>query len=111
MSPFEEFSELVERVCFNSWRSSIGREDSETSRVSSILFTKEELGGVWRFSFALRVDGRWYQSQCETEPVEYDPYDPPPIDEFDPKRSVSPQNLASSMAGDMLVDVYRRIYG
>ena len=110
MSAFEDFSELLERVCFNSWRSAIGRDDELTlSEVSSVLFTKEEVGGKWHFSFALRRLGRWAQSKREVEPLEYDPYDPPPVDEYDPKRSQSPQNFASQLATEMLMEVRERL--
>lgn len=111
MTSFEEFSEMLERGCFNSWRSAVGKDDEVMlSRISSVLFTKEELPSKWRFSFALRRDGRWVQCSRDVEPVEYDPYDPPPIDDFDPVRSVSPQNLASTVASEMLSDISRRVF-
>lgn len=110
MSAFEDFSELLERSCFNSWRSAIGRDDDFIlSCVSSVLYTKEEVGGKWRFSFALRKNGRWHQCQRDIEPVAYDPYDPPPAGEFDPKKSMSPQNVASQLASEMLCEVARMV--
>lgn len=109
MVPFEEFAEMVERVCFNSWRSAVGKDNEALiSEVSTILFTKEE-GAKWEFSFALRRYGRWAQSKREIEPVEYDPMDPPPISQFDPKRSMSPQNQASQLAMEMLLEVSERL--
>ena len=110
MTSFEDFSEMVERSCFNSWRSAVGKDDEVMlSRISSILFTKEELPSIWRFSMALRRDGRWVQCSRDVEPVEYDPYNPQPIDEFDPVKSLSPQNMASSVALDMLTEISRRV--
>ena len=106
MSQFEEFSELLERTCFNSWRSAIGKDNEPLiSEISSVLFTKEEAADGWRFSFALRRFGRWVQVERTIEPIEYDPYDPPPIDDYDPKRSMSPQNQASQLGTDMLCGV------
>lgn len=112
MSPFEEFSELLERVCFNSWRSALGKDDEALiEEVSSILFTKEETPQGWRFSFSLRRFGKWAQATRTVEPLEYDPYDPPPIDEYDPKRSMSSQNVASQTGTDMLVELAERMRG
>lgn len=105
MTAFEEFSELVERACFNSWRSALGKDDEGLiSEISTILFSKEE-GAQWEFSFALRRYGRWAQAKRSIEPVRYDPMDPPPVTEFDPRRSMSPQNQASQLAMEMLLDV------
>ena len=110
MSRFEDFSELLERVCFNSWRSAIGKDDEVLlSEISSVLFTKEESEAGWKFSFSLRRFGRWAQATRTLEPLEYDPYDPPPIDEYDPKVSMSPQNRASQLATDMLCAVAEKM--
>lgn len=110
MMQFEEFAELVERCCFNSWRSAIGKDNEPLiSEISSILFTKEEAVDGWRFSFALRRFKKWAQAEMKIEPVEYDPYDPPPIDEYDPKRSMSPQNQASQLATELLTAVANKL--
>ena len=110
MNDFEWFAELLERICMNSWRSAIGAGESfPIESVSSVLFTKEKLPSEWKFSFAVRSLGRWVQATRSIEPLEYDPYDPPPIDEFDPKRSMSPQNQASALAIDMLEEVRGRL--
>ena len=109
MTSFEEFAELVERICFNSWRSAIGKENEALiSEVSTVLFSKEE-GRQWEFSFALRRYGRWAQSKRRIDPVEYDPMDPPPAGTFDPLRSMSPQNRASELATEMLLEVAERL--
>ena len=106
MTQFEDFAEMVERICFSSWRSAIGRDDEELiSEVSTVLFSKEDKGARWEFSFALRRFGRWSQSKREIERVEYDPMDPPPAGMYDPKRSQSPQNRASELATEMLLEV------
>ena len=106
---FEEFAEIMERLCFGSWRSAIGKDrDDVISEVSSVLFTKDDLGDEWKFTFALRRDGRWVQSSAVVGRVEWDPYDPPSIDDYDPDRR-SPQNIASTHALEMLEDIAGRI--
>lgn len=110
MSGFEQFAELVERICMNSWRSAIGARDSGViESISSVLFSKEDKGDEWKFSFAVRERGRWVQSMRSVEPVEYDPYDPPPVTGFDPDRSMSPQNRASTIALEMMEEVRERL--
>ena len=110
MTDFEEFSEMVERVCFNSWRSAVGKDNEGLiSEVSTVLFSKEEKGAEWEFSFALRRFGRWAQSKRKIKPVEYDLLNPTPIGEFDPRRSMSPQNQASQLATEMLLEVAERL--
>ena len=106
MIGFEEFAELLERICFNSWRSALGKDnDALISEISTIAFSKEDIGGKWRFSFALRRFGRWAQAQREISPIEYDPYDPPPIDVYESGKSQSPQNIASQLAIEMLQQI------
>lgn len=108
MTQFEEFSEMVERICFNSWRSAVGKDNEGLiSEVSTILFSKEE-GREWEFSFALRRFGRWAQAKRSIEPVEYDPINPPPVTGYDPKQR-SPQNQASELAMEMLLEVAERL--
>ena len=110
MVEFEDFAEMVERICESSWRSAIGRDNAALiSEVSTILFSKEEVGGKWEFSFALRRFGRWAQSKRSVEPLKYDPMDPPPAGTFDPERSMSPQNQASQLATEMLLEVAERL--
>lgn len=103
---FDEFSEMVERACFNSWRSVVGVANGAViDNVDSILLTRSE-GERWAFSFALRVDGRWSQSKVEVEPLEYDPFAEP--DPNDVEASMSPMNRASSISIELLSDVARK---
>lgn len=110
MVPFEEFAEMVERGCFSSWRSAIGKDNEALiSEVQSVLFTKEDKGSRWEFSFALRRYGRWAQSKRSMEPMQYDLLDPPPAGEYDPRRSQSPQNRASELSLEMLMEAVGRL--
>ena len=46
------------------------------------------------------------------ERIEYDPYDPPPFDDtegFDPKRHMSPQNIASEASIELLTEVGKKV--
>ena len=111
MSQFEEFAELLERCCFNSWRSAIGKDNEPLiSEISSILFTKEEAYDGWRFSFALRRFGKWVQVERTIEPIEYNPYDPPAFDEPNYlKHNMSPQNTASQLGTEILLAVAEKL--
>ena len=112
MVPFEEFAEMVERGCVNSWRSAIGKDNEGLiAEVQTVLFSKEDKGGNWEFSFALRRYGRWAQSKRAVEPIQYDLLNPPPAGEYDPKRSQSPQNKASELSTEMLLEVAERLAG
>lgn len=105
---FDEFSEMVERSCFNSWRSVIGMANEDIiSSVDSVLFTRQEREGAWEFSFALRSDGRWSQSKMEMEPIEFDPFNPPDLS--DVQASMSPQNKASSISIELLGSVAKKM--
>ena len=105
---FDEFSEMIERACFNSWRSVIGLANEELiTSVDSILFTRQEHGDKWEFSFALRVDTKWSQSKIEMEPIEFDPFGP--IDPQNVEENMSPQNKASSISIDLLSNVAKKI--
>lgn len=108
---FDEFAEMLERNCISLWRTVVGRDDDDVIlQVNSILFTKKiSDDGMWVFGFALRRISRWYQHQSEIEPIEYDPIDPPR--EFDPNKSVSPQNRASTLAVDMVQSVVDSMRG
>ncbi len=109
----DEFSEMLERNCFNAWRSVIGRDNVDIiESVNSVLFTRSECDGKWVFSFALRIGERWHQAKTEMERIEYDPYDPPPFDDtegFDPKRHMSPQNIASEASIELLTEVGKKV--
>ena len=109
----DEFSEMLERNCFNAWRSVIGRDNVEIiESVNSVLFTRSETDGRWTFSFALRIGERWHQVKKDVDAIEYDPYDPPPFDdteEFDPRKHMSPQNIASEVSIELLTEVGRKV--
>ena len=109
----DEFSEMLERNCFNAWRSVIGRDNVEIiESVNSVLFTRSETDGRWTFSFALRIRERWHQAKKDVDAIEYDPYDPPPFDdteEFDPRKHMSPQNIASEVSIELLTEVGRKV--
>lgn len=109
----DEFSEMLERNCFNAWRSVIGRDNVEIiESVNSVLFTRSETDGGWTFSFALRIGERWHQAKKDVDAIEYDPYDPPPFDdteEFDPRKHMSPQNIASEVSIELLTEVGRKV--
>ena len=110
MTEFAEFAEFLERICSSSWRSAVGRDNEELiSEVSTVLFSMEDKGEKWEFSFALRRFGRWSQAKREIAKVEYDPMDPPPAGVYDPKRSQSPQNKASELATEMLLEVAEKL--
>ena len=110
MSAFEDFSEMLERTCFNGWRSVIGRGDEALlSEISTVIYTKEDRGSEWAFSFGLRRFGRWAQCQRQIEPVDFDPLDLPPADRFDPKKSMSPMNKASALGIEMISEVAERL--
>lgn len=46
-----------------SWRSWIGKDSPAISEIDSAVFTKQDKGDGWEFSFALRRQGRWYQQK------------------------------------------------
>ena len=80
--------------------------------VNSVLFTRSETDGRWTFSFALRIGERWHQAKKDVDAIEYDPYDPPPFDdteEFDPRKHMSPQNIASEVSIELLTEVGRKV--
>lgn len=105
---FDEFSEMIERSCFNSWRSVIGLANEDIiGGVDSILFTRDEKDDKWEFSFALRVHGKWSQSKQDVKPVEFDPFNPP--DPNDVEANMSPQNRASSISIELLSSVAKKI--
>lgn len=110
---FDEFSEVLERNCFNAWRSVIGRDNVDAiESVNSVLFTRVEGEELWTFSFALRIGERWHQAKKEIDRIEYDPCDPPPFDDtegFDLRRHMSPQNIASEVSVDLLTEVARKV--
>lgn len=110
---FDGFSEILERNCFNAWRSVFGRDDRELiEAVNSVLFTRSESGGMWTFSFAVRRGDRWFQAKEEIPEVTYDPMDPPPFDDASPegvRSQMSPENLASELSVRLLGEVARKV--
>ena len=115
MITFDEFSEMLERNCFNSWRTSIGRSNNEViESVNAVIFTRNDNNkdGTWEFSFALRIGNKWYQAVKIIDRVEYDIYNPPSFDDMkngNVKCNMSPQNIASSLAIDLLSDIDKKI--
>lgn len=107
---FVEFSEIIERACYNSWRTVLGRDKEDTiAKINSVLFTMNDKGDIWEYSFALRIDKKWYQSKIEMPPVEYDIYEPAPF--FDVDANKSPQNIASEKAIEILNTIAGEING
>ena len=109
MFDFEEFSEMVERNCFNSWRSVLGvLDDAETviKESDSILFTRKDKGDKWEFSFSLRRLGVWVQVIKAIEPFEYDLLNP--SDPLNVEANMSPQNRASILATDLLTELAQK---
>lgn len=101
MSSFSEFSELMERNCYASWRSVIGRQNEyRIESVDSTVFTMQDKDGEWRYSFAIRSDGRWYQGKASTLPVSYDIFAP-----NDNGQNRSPENVASDLSFAILEEI------
>lgn len=107
---FDEFSEMMERLFANSWRSAIGRNNQDViDSVTSTIFIRKVTDEKWSFSFALRIHDVWYQAQHEIDEVQYDPIEPPDVDEYDRSRSLSPQQQASALATDILNEIREKV--
>lgn len=105
---FVEFAEMVERRLSASWRSVVVMHDDELLEgITSTVFTMDGSGRRWKFSFALRCDGVWYQAKREIEPFDYDAAEPPDIRDVDANKS--PENRASEVSTGMLSDVRDKI--
>lgn len=101
---FTEFAEMVERRLSASWRSVVVMHDDEMlGEITSTVFTMDGSGDKWKFSFALRRDGMWYQSKCEVDPFDYEVVDLP--DRNDVRANMSPENRASEVSIEMLSDI------
>ena len=98
MTTFADFSEIMERDCYASWRSVVGRQNEyKIATVDSTVFTMQDKGDKWSFSFAIRSDGRWHQGKVEIEPVSYDIFSP-----NDDGQNRSPANIASDLSFSIL---------
>lgn len=108
---FDEFSEMVERNCFTSWRSVVGRDlEDLIESVNSMVVTRSCDDDGWTFSFGLRIDRKWYQAKRTIPPVEYDILEPQPHgEEFDPARSMSPDNTASELSIEIMSEVAEEV--
>lgn len=105
MINFTDFSELMERNCYASWRSVIGRQNEyKIDTVDSTVFTMQERDGKWVYSFAIRSEGRWHQGKVETEPISYDIFAP-----NDEGQNRSPENIASDLSFSILDSIAKEL--
>ena len=108
---YDDFSELVERACFNGWRSVVGRDDHRIDFINSIVFTRHREELKWEFSFGLRYGKTWCQATCDMKPLNYDVLDIGPAGTYEPDRDMSPENKAQDMAMLLLADVRDKLKG
>lgn len=102
---YEGFCELVERACFNSWRTVIGRDNYKLGLINSVIFTRSRNDTKWDFSFGVRYGKTWCQFSCDMEPLEYDILSIGKPGTYDPGRDMSPENRAQDMASVLLAGV------
>lgn len=98
---FDEFSEVVERMCCCGWRSVFGKNNQDViDRVNSIMVTRKNHGNEWEFSFCLRIGKAWHQAVERIEPVRHDVMD---IEFEAPTKAAS--DLAFRLMGRISEDV------
>lgn len=98
MTTFADFSEIMERDCYASWRSVIGRQNEYLiDSVDSTVFTMQETDDRWIYSFSIRSNGKWHQGKAETVPITYDV-----LASNEHGENRSPENVASDLAFSIL---------
>lgn len=98
---FDRFSEMVERLCFLSWRKAFGGRAEASKSVTCTLFTREERPSSWVLTFSLRVGDEWCQARYESAPVDMD-------EASVPYGSPGPANVASMAASRLVEECARK---
>lgn len=104
MTPFNEFTGKMERVLICAWRSVVCACNIDENMFNSVMFSMENEGNYWGYSFAVRTGSKWLQAVRRIKAFEYDIFAP-----NDNGQNRSYDNVASELALDILSEIREKV--